>query len=350
MHIGFAVYGGLEQTSGGYRYDRKLIDVLESSGDRVTIINIPQHTGARAHIQNWSPTVFRQLNRSYDVLVQDAWISPSVWRLNHRIHKPRATVGVVHLLRSTRASGSQSIKQFEATYLNSLDGAICTSADTEQRVLEMASLPTTVARPAGRIEGAARSTRYIRSRAHRDGPLQVCYIGNVVPRKGVSNLVRAVCSIQQPIALTIIGDTTCNSEYTETVRELIHANDAKQHIQLTGKVSQDELHSALNASHVLAVPAAYEGFGMVYLEAMEYGVVPIATTVGGANEMIAHRKNGFLVSPGDTAALAGHLAKLQEDRDRLATMAINAAAYAKEHPTWNESLTPVRSFFHEVLQ
>ena len=42
MHVGVVIYGDLEQTSGGYRYDRKLVSGLEARGDEVTVISLPR--------------------------------------------------------------------------------------------------------------------------------------------------------------------------------------------------------------------------------------------------------------------------------------------------------------------
>ena len=59
--------------------------------------------------------------------------------------------------------------------------------------------------------------------------------------------------------------------------------------------------------HLLAVPSSYEGFGIVYLEGMHFGLPAIAGTDGAAKEIITHGQNGFLVRPGNPQALAHHI-------------------------------------------
>ena len=58
---------------------------------------------------------------------------------------------------------------------------------------------------------------------------------------------------------------------------------------------------------VLAVPSLYEAFGIAYLEAMGFGLPVIASSAGGAHELITQGEHGFLVAPGDAATLAQHI-------------------------------------------
>ncbi|MGH8609631.1 MAG: glycosyltransferase [Gammaproteobacteria bacterium] len=53
--------------------------------------------------------------------------------------------------------------------------------------------------------------------------------------------------------------------------------------------------------------AGRRALGIAYLEAMRFGLPVIATTAGGAHELVGHGHEGFLVVPGDADALTGHL-------------------------------------------
>ena len=58
------------------------------------------------------------------------------------------------------------------------------------------------------------------------------------------------------------------------------------------------------------MPSSYEGFGIVYLEGMAFGLPALATTAGGAAEIITSGQDGFLVLFPATDALARHLGTL----------------------------------------
>ena len=77
---------------------------------------------------------------------------------------------------------------------------------------------------------------------------------------------------------------------------------------------------------------------------MRFGVPVIATAAGGAGELVEHGGEGFLVAPGDVDALAGHLARLTDDRELLLDMALAALRRAERHPSWERSMSRVRSF------
>ena len=100
----------------------------------------------------------------------------------------------------------------------------------------------------------------------------------------------------------------------------------------------------MRQSHLLAVPSSYEGFGIVYLEAMHFGLPVIAGVAGGATEIVNHGVNGLLVPPGDATALARYLASLLPDRDLLVRLSLAALTHSASHPTWEDSAGRVREF------
>lgn len=80
----------------------------------------------------------------------------------------------------------------------------------------------------------------------------------------------------------------------------------------------DELQSVLPVADVLLLPSLHESFGLVALEAMACGVVPVVTDRGGAGEFIQDGINGFLRDPSDAAGMAqATLSVLQDENLRL---------------------------------
>ena len=104
------------------------------------------------------------------------------------------------------------------------------------------------------------------------------------------------------------------------------------------------MQGMLRQAHVLAVPSSYEGYGIAYIEGMGFGLPAIAGSQGAAREIITPGKNGFLVSPGNAAELAGVLQLLSADRQRLAQMGLAALERFCQHPTWNDMGSSVRKF------
>lgn len=89
--------------------------------------------------------------------------------------------------------------------------------------------------------------------------------------------------------------------------------------------------------------------GTEHLEAMRAGVAVIASTAGGAGEVIDDGSEGWLVAPGDVQTLASRLGRLCEDRELLARMGLAARDRAQRHPRWDESLGHVRAFLRTTV-
>ncbi|RQH01802.1 glycosyltransferase family 4 protein [Natrarchaeobius oligotrophus] len=355
MHVGLVVYGGLEETSGGFRYDRRLVAHLERRDDDVEVVALPWRSYPRHLLDGFSPSIRTRLDRPFDVLVQDELCHPSLWRHVDRLDRPAAVVSLVHLLRSGRSERSRHRldprrivdASVERRYLRGVDAAICTSRDTRDRVAELADVPTLVAPPGGRAEGPALDDDRVETRARTIHPLRIAFLGNVIPRKGLPTLLEGLRRADCAWNLTVVGSLETDPAHRESVLSTVRESGLDDRVTLTGEVTDEELEPILERQHVLAVPSTYEGFGMAYLEAMEYGVVPIASAVGGAGEFVEHGRNGYLVEPGAAGAIADIVDRLAANRDELAALGANALETAASHPTWEESMASVRRFLKE---
>ena len=98
------------------------------------------------------------------------------------------------------------------------------------------------------------------------------------------------------------------------------------------------------------VPSSYEGFGIVYLEGMGFGLPAIGTTGGAAGEIIEHGQTGYLIAPDDSRALAEHLQSLAEDRGALTRLSLNARARYLRQPSWTETAKSIRDFLYSLTQ
>ena len=82
MKLGFLIYGSLDTLSGGYLYDRKLVDFLRDRGDSVEIISLPWRNYA-AHL---SDNLYFRLPLKLDLLIQDELNHPSLLCANSKSH------------------------------------------------------------------------------------------------------------------------------------------------------------------------------------------------------------------------------------------------------------------------
>src|SRR5207302_4149580 len=92
-----------------------------------------------------------------------------------------------------------------------------------------------------------------------------------------------------------------------------------EHALFCGK--QNHVERLIPLAHVLLMPSEMESFGLVALEAMACGVVPVATRVGGVPELITDGEDGFLEEVADIAAQAARVAALLTGDDLQYRMA-----------------------------
>lgn len=102
-----------------------------------------------------------------------------------------------------------------------------------------------------------------------------------------------------------------------------------------GKLSRPECASLLARSRAVIVPSEWEEpFGMVVVEAMAAAVPAVAPAHGAFPELIQHRTDGVLFTPGDASALSGVLCEIDQHPDRY--VALGRAAQR----TYEERFTP----------
>ena len=347
MRVGLALYGSLDERSGGFRYDRKLVEGLRRAGDSVEVVELPWRAYPRGLLDNASPTIRDRLRVDVDVMVQDELAHPSLLLANRDL--PYPIVSVVHHLRASEPRRlSPLYRAVERRYLATVDGVVCNSAATRDAVTALGVDPdaTVVAPPAGDRFDPAIDDAAIGERAD-ERPLRVAFVGNIAPRKGLDTLVEGVARAEAAVELTVVGRAV-DEGHVADVRRLVRERGLGDRVRFAGRLSDADLGDTLRESHVLAVPSRYEGFGIVYLEGMSFGLPAVASRAGGAAETVTDGETGVLVDPDDPDAVARALEGFAADPDRLAEMARAARRRYERHPSWDESTARVRRLLADV--
>ncbi|NOH02002.1 MAG: glycosyltransferase family 4 protein [Chloroflexi bacterium] len=349
MKIGIVIYGALDTLSGGYLYDRLLVEYLRAQGDSVEVISLPWRNYAAHLTDNLS---FR-LPPNLDILIQDELNHPSLIRANRRPH-PYPIISLVHHLRCSelRPKWQNDFYRFvEKKYLQSVDGFIFNSETTRGVVNRLIgnSLPEVVAFPPTDRFGEVVSEEEIKERGKKK-ELNTLFLGNIIERKGLHVLLEAIR--QLPVTsyrLDVVGSLTTDPLYAKTVQTFIVENHLSSFVFFHGSLNNQPLKDKLKQAHVLVVPSSYEGFGIVYLEGMGFGLPAIGTTLGAAGEIIEDGVTGFLIQPGDAQMLAHRLEVLNERRDLLVQMSLAARIRYQRQPKWSQTAGRIREFLRSFL-
>jgi glycosyltransferase involved in cell wall biosynthesis len=348
MKLGFIIYGSLDTLSGGYLYDRKLVEYLRSQGDIVEIISLPWRNYAAHLTDNFR---FR-LPQNLDILLQDELNHPSLLLANRGKH-PYPVISLVHHLRcSELRSKWQNVfyRMVEKKYLQSVDGFIFNSKTTGSVVNSLIEnkKPGLVAYPPTDRFGEPISEEEIIRRA-QTRPLQVLFLGNVIYRKGLHTLLEAVSIQPSAFRVDVVGSFTAEPTYANNMQAFVKASGLSSLVTFHSSLDKEPLVEKLKQAHVLVIPSSYEGYGIVYLEGMCFGLPAIATTAGAASEIISDRVDGFLIEPGAAGLLFSRLKILDEDRELLIQMSLAARERYLRQPRWEATAGRIREFLQSLL-
>lgn len=348
MKLGLVIYGSLDTVSGGYLYDRKLVEYLRRQGDTVEVISLPW----RNYASHLTDNLRFRLPPDFDLIIEDELNHPSLLFAN-RLPHPCPVISLVHHLRCSelRPQWQNALyRMVEKKYLQSVDGFIFNSNTTARVVSEIieSRKPSLVAYPpTDRFYNHVISEEEIRERAKLN-ELRILFLGNVIYRKGLHTLLKAVERRRSKVKVDVVGGLTAEPKYAKQMQEFIAANGLSSFVFLHGPLDHQPLIEMYRQAHLMVVPSSYEGFGIVYLEGMGFGLPAIGTTAGAAGEVITHGEDGYLIEPDDDARLAEILDELTNDREALVRLSLNAVKRYKSQPRWEETAKRIREFLYRM--
>jgi len=171
----------------------------------------------------------------------------------------------------------------------------------------------------------------------------VLFVGRLTPHKGVDRLLQA---LPRGASARIAGSAGHDPkpperDYPDLLRRLATDKD----VEFLGPVSDADLASLYRSAEVLVLPsvartcygrdvAVSELLGLAVLEAMASGTPVIASAIGGVPEVLRDGETGFLVAPGDIAALHDRLARVLGDGQLRSRLGANARQAVLDRFTW----------------
>ena len=150
-------------------------------------------------------------------------------------------------------------------------------------------------------------------------PPLILGVGRLIAKKGFADLIRACGLIAErgkSFRCEIIGEGPLEDELRGQIERL----NLQDRVALSGARPMGEVRRRLIAANVFVLPSIIDPDGgmdnlpTVIMEAMATGLPIVSTTIGGIPEMVVENETGFLVQPGDAAALADAIEQVIDDR------------------------------------
>jgi glycosyltransferase involved in cell wall biosynthesis len=342
----FAIPGDLSTPTGGYAYDRHVMAALPARGVAVRHLPLPggfpfpsaralEETGRLlAAVPVEEALVIDGLALGVLAPALLANVTAPIIAMHH--HPLGLETGLT-------PEQSRALLACEKAATAFARRVIVTSQTTAETLAELGFAPpppVTVALP-GLELGA-------RSRGSGGDAAEIVCVGTIVPRKGYDILVAALATLpDEPWRCTIVGSLDRDLACVAALRAQIAAAGLEDRVHLAGALDSEAVSALLSRSDLFALASRYEGYGMVFAEAMAHGL-PVLATRAPAIPATVPPEAGILVEPDNPQALADALSRLMRDPALRQRLGDGGWAHAKTLPGWQDTAAIIAGVISEV--
>ncbi|MCF3932077.1 glycosyltransferase family 4 protein [Acuticoccus sp. M5D2P5] len=332
--VAFAYPGDLDTRTGGYAYDRRLIAELKGHGHKVALVkladtfpnprerDIEDAIAQLAAVPAGHAIVIDGLALGTLPADRLATLKAPIVAL---VHHPLALETGLAPDRAERLAASERAALATARHV------IVTSPHTRETLVADFAVPQgkiTVAVP-----GLDAAWRQAVLRRPADPPLIVS-VASISERKGFDTLTAALAAIADlSWRAVFVGSIERAPETVETLKAQIATAGLAERISIPGEADEDTIRALYREATLFALASRYEGFGMVFAEAMASGL-PIVATRGGAVGDVVPAAAGILVEVDDVEGMATALRQVLTDTALAARLSEGADEMGHTFAGW----------------
>ncbi|NDW05727.1 glycosyltransferase [Jiella sp. 40Bstr34] len=232
------------------------------------------------------------------------------------------------------AAARDALEASERRALGAAEAVVVTSPATAEAVSSSFAVPAerlTVALPGTDKPDA--SPRPLDRRSEE--PPTILSIGTLIPRKDHATLVASLAKIADLAwRCRIVGSMSADPDTAEALRRQIETLGLSGRIELTGAMA--DVAAEYPKADLFVLASRYEGYGMVFAEALAHGL-PIVFCSAGAPRDFIPEAAGRRFEPGDAEGLAASLRSLLGDGEARTRAAQAARSAGQALPGWDET-------------
>jgi glycosyltransferase involved in cell wall biosynthesis len=337
--------GDTGRKTGGYLYNRHVICGLRKRGFEI------EEVGAGGASPEEQRKAAPRFGSTFDPSRFDAIVVDALARIVIAPHldswlASRPVVALVHELPSVVGGGSwpetlTGERNYEEPLLRA-DRLVAVSEHGRKSLLGRGAAPGRIHVVPPGFDGIPVGDE---SHVARGGPVRALCVAQWIERKGILTLVEAwMLRERKDAVLELIGETDADPDYALLVRDAIEAAP-RGSIIVSGCVDDAALGASYATADLFVLPSRYEGYGIVYAEALAFGLPIIACDAGPVPELVG-REAAVLVRPNDKEALSAALDLLLGDSALRVRMSAAASRRASRLPRWEHTVAG----FEQVLR
>jgi glycosyltransferase involved in cell wall biosynthesis len=333
--VAFVVPGPLGTLTGGYGYDRSIVDGLRRLGWSVVTRELTgsypmPSTADRAA----AARVLADLPDAALVIVDGLALGALPSEAERERGRLRIVALVHHPLADETGLDADTRSRLAASERRALACArhvVVTSAPTARLLAAYDVEPArvSVVEPGTHPAPLARGSQ--------TGCIAMLCVATLTPRKGHALLFRALAAIRDAEwTLTCVGSRELDPMLTTRLRAELQSLGVAGRVSLPGEMVGDALAARYDAADVFVLATHFEGYGMAVAEALARGLPVISTTTGAIPALVGDNA-GLLVPPGDGDAFARALRQFVDDASLRRRLSDGARAVRASLPTWDDA-------------
>lgn len=365
--LDFVLPGDPATLTGGYLYDRRIVEGLGRIGWTVRVLRLgDDFPGASPGSLRGAEDALESIPEDAAVVVDGLALADLAATLERHAPRLRVVALVHHPVADETGLDARTaarLRRDEQRACRATRGVIVTSRWTARR-LAVDGLPADRIRivepgtdrperrgghddeSAGRTDPVSRARLGLpvasaaaasapRASGALDARRLLC-VATLTERKGHLLLLEALARIaDRPWRLDCVGSAARDPVTAAAVRARIADLGLDGRVALHGEVSRDRLDELYRHAHAFVLPSFLEGYGMAHAEALAHGLAIVSTNAGAVPDTVGDA--GLLVPPGDVDALAAALARLLDDDALHAALSARARERGAALPTWADA-------------
>lgn len=329
----FVIPGDIATISGGYGYDRRLIEGLRNMGKNVNLVSLgssfPNPTpedalDAAKKLAGLPIDCIAVIDGLAFGALDSKVLSEIRASLVALIHHPLAFEG------GHSPETRERLLQNERENLKLASRVIVTSPSTAKLLEDQYGVPENL------ITIASPGTEAKKSTGNRVLPPLILSVGIQIPRKGHDVLLMALAKISHLSWRAVIAGPVSDQAYGKKLIGMMEELGLSNQVELAGEVSSLELSRLYSEASIFALATRFEGYGMVFGEAMASGL-PIVSCATGAVPHTVPREAGILVQPDNPELFAEALESILQDESLRANLSSASGAAGANLISWERS-------------
>jgi glycosyltransferase involved in cell wall biosynthesis len=329
------VPGRLDTRTGGYIYDRRIVEGLRARGWSIDVreldASFPQPLAlARDH----AARVFAGIPSGTVTVVDSLALGVIPDILASHAGRLRI-VALVHLpLVADVGLDPEAAARIEVTERRALEAAVLVVVTGKATVRLLARYRL----PPGRVVVVEPGTdRAPLARGSKGPPVRLLCVATLNPGKGHEDLIVALAAVTyRDWHLTCAGSLTRHPPTVARVRAAVRRLDLDDRVSLVGEFDGPALEASYDRADLFVLATQQETYGMAVAEALAHGLPVVSTTTGAIPDLVDDDA-GLLVTPGDTKALTAALSGVLGDADLRSQYAEGARRVRERLATWDQA-------------